>query len=106
MKNSHQKSILFVQFPWRMSQVRLAGVYRSASEMGWRVQVAEYGRSTESIPKMLAFWNPDGCIVDGPSAQGLPRTRVLGARVREGLEPRVAVGCGKYKANYLGGKQT
>ena len=60
-----QKSILFVQFPWRMSLVRLAGVYRYASEMGWRVQVAEYGRSTESIPKMLAFWNPDGCIVEG-----------------------------------------
>ena len=60
-----QKSILFVQFPWRMSFVRLGGVYRYASEKGWRVQVAEYGRSTESIPKMLAFWNPDGCIVEG-----------------------------------------
>lgn len=65
MGKNAQKSILFVQFPWRMSLVRLGGVYRYASEKGWRVQVAEYGRSTESIPKMLAFWNPDGCIVEG-----------------------------------------
>lgn len=63
MKSS--KNILYVQFPWRMSLVRLAGVYRFAKESGWRVQVAEFGRSTESIAKMLAFWNPDGCIVEG-----------------------------------------
>ena len=60
-----QKSLLFVQYPWRMSRVRLAGIYRYAKEQGWRVQVAEYGRATESIPEMLKFWNPDGCIVEG-----------------------------------------
>ena len=60
-----RKNILYVQFPWRMSLVRLDGVYRYARENGWRVQVAEYGRSTESISRMLSFWNPDGCIVEG-----------------------------------------
>ena len=60
-----QTSILYVQFTWRMSRMRLAGAYRYAKEVGWRVQVAEYGRSTESIDKMLEFWNPDGCVVEG-----------------------------------------
>ena len=59
------KNVLFFQYPWRLWRDRLAGVYQYARKTGWQVSVAEYGRNFESISAALAFWRPDGIIVEG-----------------------------------------
>lgn len=59
------KSILFLQYPWRLWRTRLAGIYRYAAKAGWNVQIAEYGLTSIPIRRELGFWHPDGCIVEG-----------------------------------------
>lgn len=59
------KSILFLQYPWRLWRTRLAGIYRYAAKAGWNVQIAEFGLTSMPIRRELAFWRPDGCIVEG-----------------------------------------
>ncbi len=59
------RNVIFFQYPWRLWRERLSGVYRYAEKAGWAVQVQEYGRTVLSVRKALAFWKPDGCIVEG-----------------------------------------
>ena len=59
------KTVLFFQFPWRLWRSRLAGIYRYSRKHDWRLQINEYGRTALPVAKMLAFWHPDGCIVEG-----------------------------------------
>lgn len=47
-----------------MWRVRLSGIYRYAADAGWRVQVIEHGLTSLPVRKALAFWRPDGCIVE------------------------------------------
>lgn len=58
------KNIVYFQYPWRMWRVRLSGIYRYAAGAGWRVQVIEHGLTSLPVRKALAFWRPDGCIVE------------------------------------------
>lgn len=60
-----RRNVIFFQYPWRLWRERLAGVYRYAEKADWAVQVLEYGRTALSVRKALAFWKPDGCIVEG-----------------------------------------
>lgn len=64
-KRDAAKSVIFFQYPWRFWRERLSGIYRYAEKVGWQVQVLEYGRTVLSARKALAFWRPDGCIVEG-----------------------------------------
>lgn len=59
------KHVLFFQYPWRLWRDRLKGIYRYAERADWHVQVAEYGRTALTVRKVLQFWKPDGCIVEG-----------------------------------------
>lgn len=58
------KNIVYFQHPWRLWRVRLAGIYRYAAGAGWHVQVIEHGLTALPVSKALAFWHPDGCIVE------------------------------------------
>ena len=60
-----RRSVLFLQYPWRLWRTRLAGIYRYAAKVGWNVQIAEFGLTSMPIRRELAFWRPDGCIAEG-----------------------------------------
>lgn len=57
-------NIVYFQYPWRFWRTRLAGIYRYAASAGWRVQVIEHGLTALPVAKAIAFWRPDGCIVE------------------------------------------
>lgn len=59
------KTILFFHYPWRLWRARLAGVCRYARKAKWRVQVIDYLQSGLTVKQALAFWRPDGCVVEG-----------------------------------------
>ena len=41
------------------------GIYRYARAHGWNVFVAEHKMNREAVADLLAFWRPDGVIVEG-----------------------------------------
>lgn len=43
----------------------LSGIYRFARPQNWNVQVIEHEPNRKSIVELLAFWHPDGIIVEG-----------------------------------------
>lgn len=65
LSQKFMKTILYFQYPWRMSQRRLAGICRFAHKKGWHVQTLEWGRTDFPIRDVLRFWHPVGCIVEG-----------------------------------------
>ena len=59
------KTILFFHCPWRLWRARLAGVCLYARKARWRVQVIDCLQSGLTVKQALAFWRPDGCVVEG-----------------------------------------
>lgn len=47
-----------------MQQLRLAGMFREAKRHGWRLHEIDLDASAD-LKKMLAFWQPVGCLVEG-----------------------------------------
>lgn len=56
----HRSLSIFAQ----MQQLRLAGMYREAKRYGWRLHEIDLDASAD-LKKMLAFWRPVGCLVEG-----------------------------------------
>ncbi|MBQ0032788.1 MAG: hypothetical protein KBT68_08305, partial [bacterium] len=64
------KTILLFQATEKVSaRQKLEGVYAYGREHGWNVQVIEPGASERKAAELVAFWNPDGVIVECGSAQ-------------------------------------
>jgi len=59
------KNVLCFQHPWRFWRVRLAGIYRYATRARWQMQLVEDDVGTMSVREAIAFFAPDGCIVNG-----------------------------------------
>lgn len=59
------KNVLYLQYPWRLWRLRLAGVYRYAAKAGWHIQTIDRDQVTIPVRKLLDFWRPDGCLVEG-----------------------------------------
>ena len=64
------RNVLYFQYPWRLWRVRLSGVYRYAARARWRMQVVEGGLGAMPVREAIAFYAPDGCIVDGMALGG------------------------------------
>lgn len=59
------KTILFFHTSTRESwRKEIAGAYRFARGKGWRVQIIEPTKRPPSVPNLIRFWNPLGCLVE------------------------------------------
>ena len=57
--------VFFIQSPGRFELRRLRGVYEYAQQVGWHVLVVDRVQFTSSFSRLLDFWHPIGCIVEG-----------------------------------------
>ena len=46
------------------------GIYRYAQTQGWTIFVAEHEMERKAIEELLAFWRPDGILVEGAMDEG------------------------------------
>lgn len=56
----HRSLLIFAP----MQQLRLAGMYREAKRHGWSLHEIDLDARAD-LKKMLAFWRPVGCLVEG-----------------------------------------
>ena len=71
--------VLFFQSTTRKSwRLKLVGAYRFAREHDWFVQVVESGVKAGDVRRLLARWNPVGCLVDRALAKGAAPDRLFG----------------------------
>lgn len=61
----NQDVICFFQSSGRHEARRLEGVYAFARLRGWHVLVIDMAQQRTSIPRLLNFWKPVGCIMEG-----------------------------------------
>ena len=52
-----------------MQARRLAGLFREARKLGWSLHEVDLGIPDASLSRTLAFWQPDGCVVEGGLAR-------------------------------------
>lgn len=57
--------VCFFQTSGRHEKRRLEGVYSFAQKQGWHVLAIDRDRQRPDTRKILDFWNPVGCIVEG-----------------------------------------
>ena len=63
------KTVLFFHTSLRQAwQKELAGAYRFARMRNWRIQVIEPTKRPPSIPKLIDFWHPLGCVAECSNA--------------------------------------
>lgn len=71
--------VLFFQSTTRKSwRLKLGGAYRFAREHDWFVQVVESGAKAGDVRRLLARWNPVGCLVDRALAKDAAPDRLFG----------------------------
>ena len=71
--------VLFFQSTTQKSwREKLAGVYRSAREHDWLVQVIDRTSSPNDVLAALRNWHPIGCLVDRGMADGNAPDRIFG----------------------------
>ena len=59
------KKILVILSSERWSSAaKIAGVYRYAKKVGWKVQTVTLTSDQRDVDKLLKFWKPDGCIYE------------------------------------------
>ena len=75
-ERTRQDAICFFQSSGRHEARRLEGVYDFARKRGWHVLVIDRAQQQTDLRKILAFWRPVGCIVEGmvEAAVITPRT--------------------------------
>ena len=75
--NACMKTILLFRSSFcRSNRLEYDGVFAAAEKLGWRVQTVEYKNAATNryrlqdeasgpdVRALLAFWHPDGCIVE------------------------------------------
>jgi len=72
------RQILMMLSDRRPSTVaKISGVYRYAKNARWKVQVVDLPRAPADIPRLLALWHPDGCIVESANLGRPPSPKLL-----------------------------
>ena len=74
-----QEAICFFQSSGRYEARRLEGVYAFARKKGWHVLVIDRAQQQTSLRKILAFWRPVGCIVEGMVEATVVTPRTFGS---------------------------
>lgn len=73
------KTVLYFQAKGNVSaRQKLEGVYAYGREHGWEVQVVDPVSSAGKVAKLLAFWSPDGALVECGSGQNLFEPEIFG----------------------------
>lgn len=81
------KSVLFITDLLAGSRVpELAGIRTEAATRGWHVEEIELARLKGPVEKVISYWNPVGCIVEG-SGTLHPAHRVFGNRPVVWIDP-------------------
>ena len=57
--------IYFYESAFMMWRRRLAGIYAVARDEGWHVESVDVGELEHGVRPVLAYWKPDGLIVEG-----------------------------------------
>lgn len=70
--------VCFFQSSGRHEGRRLEGVYAFARENAWRVLVIDRTQQHSGIRRILDFWNPVGCIIEGVADEALADPRQFG----------------------------
>lgn len=70
--------VCFFQSSGRHEGRRLEGVYSFAREIGWRVLAIDRNQQRLGVRRILDFWNPVGCIIEGVVDKAVGRSRGFG----------------------------
>ena len=73
-----QELVCFFQSSGRYEGRRIEGVYSFAREKGWRVLVIDRRQQGLGVGRLLNFWNPAGCIIEGVVDEALLSPRDFG----------------------------
>lgn len=70
--------VCFFQSSGRHEGRRLEGVYAFAREYGWRVLAIDRNQQHSGVRRILNFWSPVGCIIEGVADEALADPRKFG----------------------------
>lgn len=72
--------VCFFQSSGRHEVRRLEGVYAFAGKNGWRVLAIDHTQSHSGVRRILDFWKPVGCIIEGVADETLSDPRSFGRK--------------------------